>query len=291
VQAVDSVASLRWYLDQRCGGLKLGGMTLIVSDVSLNGIVLAADSNISSGTVRLSQERKVFRIPRLSAGLSFAGPYGIAGRPMDEWLTDFIVSDTATTGLAEFGESLAARLTEERARDAAPSRVIIHLAGYEGGTPVHRHLSNVRLLPNGHYSEPPEPTIALRPPDFGQQQWQALRHQPRETMPLHFFVNGPVQGRIAFNTYRLELLRWFQSLWTSATLPFRAPGSIEEAEDFTRTSMDVMRLLFRTSSMAATIGGIVQSLAISPRGAGDVKYSTESIPATLGFGTPLAGTG
>jgi hypothetical protein len=110
---------------------------------------------------------------------------------------------------------------------------------------------------------------------------------PVETMPLTYFVNGPVQGRIAFNTYVQRINDWRRDLWQPG-LPFSAPTSLKEQEAVTRTSMEVMRLLFRLSSMSATIGGTIQSLAISPTGVGEVSLVTEAVPDRLAEGTGLA---
>jgi hypothetical protein len=64
------------------------------------------------------------------------------------------------------------------------------------------HLSNVDLLldQGGKYSVP-LPDITVRGPDFDKGRWEAaVLSNPVEAMPLAYFVNGPVEGRVAFNT-------------------------------------------------------------------------------------------
>lgn len=48
-----------------------------------------------------------------------------------------------------------------------------------------------------------------------------------------------------------------------------------------RTSMEVMRLLFRMSPMSATIGCTIQSLALSDTTIGDLCLVTEAVPDYL----------
>jgi hypothetical protein len=252
-------------------------MTLIVTNFSHHGIILAADSNVSMGQTVLATRRKVFRIPTISAGIACAGSMYVGSLMLEDWMDAFIGGEQASySDLSGFCDALAEGLNRDRTESQKTKPVIGHIAGYVDGVPTMWHISNVELLldQGGKYSKPAS-DVTVRGPDFDQSAWEAsVLSNPAEAMPLAYFVNGPVEGRIAFNTYVQSLNDWLRQLWQPG-LPFRAPSSIQEQEDVTRTSMEVMRLLFRMSSMSATIGGTIQSLAISPAGLGQVSMVTE----------------
>ena len=251
-------------------------MTLIVTVFSRHGIVVAADSNLSMGSTLLGARRKVFRIPAISAGIACAGSMYVGSRKLEDWMDEFIETEHESySDLRGCCDRLAASLNRDRTEDQKAKPVIAHVTGYVGEVPMMWHLSNVDLLldQGGGYSKPAT-QITVRGPDFDQGTWEgSVLSNPVETMPVAYFVNGPVEGRVAFNTYVHSLNDWLRRLWGSGS-PFRAPTSIQEQEDVTRTSMEVMRLLFRMSSMAATIGGAIQSLAITPSGVSEVSQVT-----------------
>jgi hypothetical protein len=261
-------------------------MTLIVTQFSHYGIVLAADSNISRGSYVWTVRRKLFRVPALSAGVAFAGGQGVGARGIVPWMRDFIgVEQTRCGDLLSFCGRLAEGLNAERTEAQKKTPVIAHVAGFVAGVPMMWHLSNVELLLDhgGRYTWA-EPEITVKGPDFEQANWDAIGSQPAEQMPLQYFVNGALEGRIAFNTYQHFVTDWLRSLWQPG-LPFRAPTCIDEQEDLTRTSMEVMRLMFRMSPMAAIIGGTIQSLAISSTTVGEIRLVTEAVPDHLGRDT------
>jgi hypothetical protein len=257
-------------------------MTLIVTQFSHHGIVLAADSNISKGRDLVGVRRKVFRVPALSAGLACAGGRGVGAGALSGWMPDFIDAEQAVCpDLRSFCDRLVERLNSERTESQKETALIAHIAGYVDGVPMMWHISNVELLPNrGWRYSSPVAEITVKGPDFDQGNWDDLRTQPVDEMPLAYFVNGAFQGRVAFNTYEHLIIDWLRTLWQPG-LPFRAPTCIDEQEDLTRTSMEVMRLLFRMSSMAATIGGTIQSLAISSDNVGEISLVTEAVPDHL----------
>ena len=79
-------------------------LTLVLSEISPLGIVMAADSafTTSDGCVRLGD--KIFAIPELGAGLSYWGK-GLPGHP-DEWIRRFISDHSACNSLDEFAGTL-----------------------------------------------------------------------------------------------------------------------------------------------------------------------------------------
>ena len=95
-------------------------MTLLATEIHKPGqrdatVVFAADRRITRGIVRDSAQPKVFRIPRLSAGLGYFGlaevPDGRTKQPMAAWLKRFISGCQAPT-LGAFAADLAANLND-----------------------------------------------------------------------------------------------------------------------------------------------------------------------------------
>jgi hypothetical protein len=64
-------------------------------------IVFAADRRITRGSVRDSEQPKIFSIPRLHAGIGYFGlaevPSGTGSEPMALWLQRFVAESTANT--------------------------------------------------------------------------------------------------------------------------------------------------------------------------------------------------
>jgi len=73
-------------------------------------IVFAADRRITRGSVRDSEQPKIFSIPRLHAGIGYFGlaevPSGAGSEPMAIWLQRFVTESTATT-LGDLAHELA----------------------------------------------------------------------------------------------------------------------------------------------------------------------------------------
>jgi len=95
-------------------------MTLILTHLSKFGIIHASDSNLTSDAdAPEGQGQKVFKVPFLNAGLSIAGAYSVAGKPMDVWMTDFISSQASdgVGSISNFAHGLKNR--RKRASDKA----------------------------------------------------------------------------------------------------------------------------------------------------------------------------
>jgi len=87
-------------------------MTLLTTEIHRHRqsdaiIVFAADRRITRGMVHDSDQRKVFPIPRLRAGIGYFGlaevPTGASAESMAVWIERFLCSSTADTiqGLAD----------------------------------------------------------------------------------------------------------------------------------------------------------------------------------------------
>jgi hypothetical protein len=95
-------------------------MTLLATEIHYHGkpyggIIFAADRRISLGRKRHSDQRKIFPIPRLFAGIGYFGlaevPTAHATEQMAVWLERFLATSTAAT-LEELARELTATLNK-----------------------------------------------------------------------------------------------------------------------------------------------------------------------------------
>src|SRR5271157_3825469 len=108
-------------------------MTLIATQVSQYGIVLATDSNLTDSAYRFArQSRKNFELPHQRGGLSVAGCWSVDGVPMDEWMPRFIARPETFAGgsLAAFAGHLRMALESEMLPAEKRLGSMIHIAGY-----------------------------------------------------------------------------------------------------------------------------------------------------------------
>jgi hypothetical protein len=133
-------------------------------------VVFAADRRISRGDTPKPDQRKVFPVPHMSAGIGFFGlaevPTSVGPQAMAEWLQDFLYTVQPHEQLAGIAARLAAALNlvvPAGWQSTEPSG--FHLAGFNSsGQPQFWFVRNV--------DDHGEPTLG--------------RHEPRE---------GPVQHR------------------------------------------------------------------------------------------------
>mgnify|MGYP001111842587 CR=1 FL=1 len=144
-------------------------MTLIVSHLDRNGIVMASDSNLTAGNQLVGTSPKVFAVPNLDAGVGIAGSWSIAGGPMDDWINRFIGRSRKGDSLDDFVESLRQNLEWLMTDEEKGIGTLIHVAGYVpdsklGFHPVHWIVSNVEGLDDdGDYILPPKkPSIRVK---------------------------------------------------------------------------------------------------------------------------------
>ncbi len=129
-------------------------MTLILTERSSMGIVMAADSAVTTTNTRTghivarpNQAQKLHRIPYLNAGISCWGVGSISGTPTDQWLSNFIDAHQNINNLGAFARELARQLNTELTPRAGGS-LGLHLAGYEmfnnNPTPSFYHIHDGR---------------------------------------------------------------------------------------------------------------------------------------------------
>lgn len=106
-------------------------MTLLLANVVPQGLVFAADRNLSHPItgVKLMEETKVVKVGDFVAG--YAGRARVAGMPMCDWLRAFLGRRTGAP-LSDLGPALAGEL--EVAMKEVPGGTIVHLGGFEASS-------------------------------------------------------------------------------------------------------------------------------------------------------------
>src|SRR6266568_204847 len=208
-------------------------MTLILAHISKFGIIHASDSNLTSDSnTYAGQGQKTFELPFLNTGLTVAGAYSVAGKPMDVWMTDFI-SAQASSGvgsLLKFAEALNARLETEMDADEKQGGSMVHIAGYvEKGGFQHPEFYFVRNVygikdSTGEYFDVRNQFAVSE--DF----WS--RDCPKSNAMAAFqsgayqiYINGFASGRIGYVILQDQMNSFFKAIWEQPQWKFRPPQS------------------------------------------------------------------
>ena len=249
-------------------------MTLIVSHLDRNGIVMASDSNLTAQNKLVGQVAKVFPVPNLNAGVAVAGSWRVSGIAMDEWMDWFIGFYQKGDALEKFVEDLRVRLQDTLSREELKIGTLIHVAGYVpdpklGVHPEHWIVSNIEGIDSkGDYIGPPKTTFH-KSEDF----WRECKIKYRSS-GFHeevyegwsTFANGTPSGRIAYIQSRRVIQKFLNNLWEKKGTPgwdFRPPETIDESRKLLELYMDLINRLFEISdSPAPYIGGEIHAIEI-----------------------------
>lgn len=243
-------------------------MTLIVTQISKHGIIHASDSNLSKESgMTVGTGKKCFAIPKLNAGLTVAGSFGVGSRRMDNWMDDFILKSTSLN-LENFAEELRSSLEKEMT-DVQKSGSLIHIAGYvKNGEKYHPEfwfVRNIYKLDNktGEYSDVRKEFIKSE--DF----WTRDNVIANENLFNKFqsddsmyqlYINGFSPGRIGYFIVQNYLTQFFSNLWSNKEWKFRAPKNIDEAKLLVENYMTIINTNFILSDYPGQIiGGGIQT--------------------------------
>lgn len=253
-------------------------MTLIHTFFSKEGIIHATDSNLTNtdefnNDSYAGEVKKLFEIPHLNAALTVAGRYSVNKISMNNWLDDFIVtqSNVANQTLESFSHKLKTAL-EDQMLPEEKDGTLIHIAGYvEENGKSHPELWFVRNvhkmdLETGEYGD-------IRP-DFNVSEdfWRRDYADPELNLKMVFeqggyqyYINGFSSGRIVYNALQRNLQEFYKSVWLQKPMwQFRSPKTIEEREEYIRLNFQFIHTLFLSSDYPAPyIGGTPQLFAIA----------------------------
>jgi hypothetical protein len=242
-------------------------MTLILTHVGKFGIIHASDSNLTSGQGdEAGQGQKTFPLKTLTAGLTVAGAYSVAGKRMDTWMNSFIGAQTSsgTPSLAAFANALRSKLEAEMLPKEKQSGSMVHIAGYveQDGLqhPEFYFVRNVYGIDDttGEYIDVRDEFQVSE--DF----WR--RDCPKSNLMTAFqsgtyqlYINGFTSGRVGYLVLQKRLNEFFQEIWNQPNWKFRPPSSLAESVLFVKLYMGIIGTVFQVSDYGAPfIGGDTQ---------------------------------
>ena len=242
-------------------------MSIIVTHISQNGIIHAADSNLTDQNGKnVGTAQKLFEIPRLSSALTFAGNYSVGGTTMDEFMKDVISADNSES-LYKFVDNLSKVINNTATDDEKKIGYFIHIAGYSvSGHFIHPefyHITNYKIDPQfGNYIVP---DTTLR---YSEDFWN--KHSPTTLSSLFFggkgFIscNGYPSGRQAYFALLQKMSEYRSMVWSENSWDFRAPQNVEEEAAYLKKDMEQINLLFLYSNYSAPyIGGEIEVCTIA----------------------------
>jgi hypothetical protein len=266
------------------------GMTLILTEVSDVGIVMAADSAITlfSGRriVEVDQQgwRKLLRVPKINAAISYWGLIGaVTTIQFDIWLQR-VIDGGNYNDLESFAEILTNALNSACRNHPLPNGndTGIHVAGYSQWSdgirrPVFYHIHNGHGLFNINEIKDENGRITSVIP-----QWQSEPrglfevHQdfPRRDKSLDDNIADLHHGYITRNgAFFIYAILWqhmqnalqYINLIQGVSLP-RDINDLNSRKGFLHAMLEMIIRLYRCSNQSRIIGGTISSLGIGVDG-------------------------
>lgn len=241
-------------------------MSLILTVISREGIIHAADSNLSNNQGPAGTGKKVFTVPYLEAALSVAGSYSVAGVRMDRWMPQAIAAygTSATPTMLGLGEYLRTRLETEMFRPEKNGGCLIHLCGYVPATDgTHPELYFIRNITGidpetGAYTGFTE-TFALSEDFWTRDYLTAETQNSLASGGQQMYINGYPAGRIGYLALTRHFGEFLRAIWSKPQWRFRAPATLAESALLVNLQLSAIGTLFQVSDYPAPyIGGDVQ---------------------------------
>jgi hypothetical protein len=244
-------------------------MTLVLTELSNFGIAMAADTALtvscSSGTRVYYGTRKLLKIPKLNAGISWWGEATVNKIETDSWLYNFINdNEKKYNSLAEF----AILLQDELRRYVLPIDVNkypggtrgFHLAGFveykKQKQPAFYHIHNGESTATDKKIKPQiiNANFDCPPIKFLQLQRQKKTYMTR---------NGDYEPyAVVSNMLKALVHEYFPKF--NIQVPY--PPSLEARTKYLRFQIKMMSELYKISDRIPCIGGEITTLAISSNG-------------------------
>lgn len=232
-------------------------MTLLIANVVPQGLIFAADRNLSVNGIKVAEETKVVKVGDVVAG--YAGRARVGGVPMCDWLRDFLRRRSGAA-LGALAPGLAAEL--ELAMSAVPREhrgTILHIGGFEPGSdgrplPVIWYVRDAEIQADGSITFLPKfdardelKVEGAEPPYFGRATGDDIRRRLNESgmaLPWAGFRQG--WDLSVFGV--LDQLGWIFSAELIRGIArehaHTAPTTLEEWEHFMRFSILVYAAYF-----------------------------------------------
>lgn len=268
-------------------------MTLVLTELSSAGIVMATDSAITivrgNKIIEIDQQGwlKLLSIPSIKAAVSYWGMIGtVTAMRFDHFLQRVISSDNYSD-LSSFADHLANALnTACHHEPLSDTRGVgVHVAGYaewvdgqkrpffyhvhngHGGMEIEHEFKNI----NGK-----KRLIAVHPKWIGEPRKLFEKHQdfPNESKSLDENLANLDIGYITRNgDYFFYSVIWEKLQIAFAYLNFipgvsipRNPSNLNSRRGLLHTALETTIRVYRCSNQSRIIGGTITSLGIGPRG-------------------------
>lgn len=271
-------------------------MTLLLTELSKAGIVMASDSAITkyigNKIVEVDQQgwTKLLRVPRIQAAISYWGMIGAVAKKQrfDEWLEKIIQANTYSD-LSSFADHLVIALNDTCNNKPLDKRyeVGVHVAGYaewEDGIrrPVFYHVHNGHGTMEIEYITEPmgddrKRIIAVYPKWVSEPRklFKKYRNFPFEDKTLEENLTILDQQPILIRNgdYFFYMVIWdclqqgfrYLNLIPNVSIP-RDPDSLGSRKGLLHAALETTIRVYRCSNQSKIIGGIVTSLGITSTG-------------------------
>jgi len=255
-------------------------MTLVLTELSPFGIAMAADSavtftyqsgNCSYSFAKPNAAEKLQAVPYLNAGISCWGLGEINGKATDEWLADFIQTNSNMQDLASFARKLSAVLQAQVGPSVGnQSRLGFHLAGFE--------MYNGKPIPSFyHIHDGPSTTLQARGITVDPSRFNANHDiPPAEFLKLALSGGGWItrNGNYQFYGQLFALLeKFFEAARDHLGMVIPHSQSLKDRAEYLVFQIRTVADLYRMSNCVPGIGGAIQYLTISPEGIHSVGTS------------------
>jgi hypothetical protein len=265
-------------------------MTLVLTELSDAGIAMAADSAITrlshGRIIEVDQQgwRKLLRVPRINAAVSYWGSIGAVTRvQFDNWLQRVIDTEDYDN-LKTFAQRVANSLNVACHNHPLPdgNDMGIHVAGYAEWAdgvrrPVFYHVHNGHGMFKINEIKDEKGRITSVIPE-----WQS---EPRKLFEVHndfpfpdkslnenlsVLHNGYITRNGAFFIYavlwhHMQYALHYINLIQNVSLP-RDMNDLSSRKGFLHTMLEMIIRLYRCSNQSRIIGGTVTSLGIGANG-------------------------
>ena len=245
-------------------------MTLVLTELSSFGIAMAADSTVTRTQTQTglsyaipNAAQKLRAVPHLNAGISCWGLGTIAGIPTDQWLSNFINSNTSLTTLQSFANELARQLNAQvPPNTSGVSRPGFHLAAFENynGTPTPSFY---------HIHDGPSTTLQQRGITVNPNQFNANHDVPPQIFQQIVGTGGAWitrNGDYQLYARMFSLLEnFFQQLQPLGILIPSSQNLVDRAE-YLIFQIRTISEIYRLSNLVPGIGGGIHYLTINRTG-------------------------
>lgn len=247
-------------------------MTLILTELSERGITMAADSaithtNIRTGISSISSKRakKLQKIPYLNAGISCWGMGQIDTLSTDEWLKNFIDSNSIIKTLSEFAKKLSDMLNSSIPRNNnGRSRLGFHLSGFEKSS-VQENMPSFYHIHDG-----PSEVLEGRGNPVDPNQFNANHDMPPSIFKKDILSQGKIyitrNGDYQFYAQLFQGIETFLRNLSSDGIIIPHSINLEDRAEYLVFQIRTVAELYRLSNLVPGIGGAIDYLTINYSG-------------------------